>query len=341
MIWLTWRQFRSQAATVAVALVSVAAILAITGPRLAGLYSGEPNPFLTRITATDGMLYYGSTVLVYLLPAVIGIFWGAPLVTRELEMGTHRLVWNQTITRTRWLATKLAVAGLTAMAASGLLSLAVSWWAGPIDTAAGATGGDSFPSRISPLIFGARGIVPIGYACFAFVLGVTIGLLLRRTVAAMAITLALFAVVQIAVPFTVRSHIIPTAQETVTIDRSNIESFRTNNSGQPQELTVSSPPGAWVLSNETIDATGHAVAVLPAWLADCMPPPPGQARSQPNAPAAQACFAKLTDLGYQQQVTYHPAGRFWALQGAETTLFLVLSALLAGLCFWWTRHRLT
>lgn len=280
-------------------------------------------------------------MLVYLLPTVIGIFWGAPLVTRELEMGTHRLVWNQSITRTRWLATKLAIAGLTAMAASGLLSLAVSWWASPIDAAAGTTDGEPFPSRISPLIFGACGIVPIGYAAFAFVLGVTIGLLLRRTVAAMAITLALFAAIQIAAPFTVRSHVIPAAQETVTIERSNIESFRSNNSGQPQELTVTSPPGAWVLSNETIDATGHAVTVLPSWLADCMPPPPGQARRQPDASATQACFAKLADLGYQQRVTYQPASRFWALQWAETTIFLALAALLAGLCFWWTRNRLS
>ncbi|NBE96917.1 transporter [Nonomuraea sp. KC401] len=341
MIWLTWRQFRTQAATVAAALVVVAAILAITGPHLTGLSSGEANPFLTRVTATDGILYYGSAVLVYLLPAVIGIFWGAPLVTRELELGTHRLVWNQTISRTRWLATKLAIVGLAAIAASGLLSLAVSWWAGPIDAAADASGGDPFPSRVSPLVFGARGIVPIGYAAFAFVLGVTIGLLLRRTVAAMAITLALFAAVQLAVPFTVRSHIIPAAQQTVTIDRTNVESFRADNSGQPQELTVASPSGAWVLSNETIDATGHAVAVLPVWMADCMPPPPGQGRSQPNAPAAQACFAKLADLGYRQRLTYQPADRFWVLQGAETTLFLVLSALLAALCFWWTRHRLT
>ncbi|NUW39556.1 transporter [Nonomuraea rhodomycinica] len=341
MIWLTWRQFRTQAATVAAALVVVAAILAITGPRLAVLSSAGANPFLTRVSAADSVLYYGSTALVHLLPAAIGVFWGAPLVTRELELGTHRLVWNQSITRTRWLATKLGIAGLAAMAASGLLSLAVTWWAGPIDAAAGASGGESFPALISPLIFGARGIVPIGYAAFAFILGVTIGLLARRTVAAMAITLAVFAAVQFAVPFAVRSHIIPAAEQTVTIGRTNVQSFRANNSGQPQELTVAGPPGAWVLSNETIDSTGHAVAVLPAWTADCMPPPPGQARSRPNAPAAQACFAKFADLGYRQRVTYQPADRFWVLQGVETTLFLALSALLARLCFWWTRHRLT
>ena len=46
------------------------------------------------------------------VPAVIGVFWGAPLVARELETGTHRLAWNQSVTRTRWLAAKLGVAVL-------------------------------------------------------------------------------------------------------------------------------------------------------------------------------------------------------------------------------------
>ena len=46
---------------------------------------------------------------VLIAPAIVGIFWGAPLIARELETGTHRLVWNQTVTRTGWLATKLAL----------------------------------------------------------------------------------------------------------------------------------------------------------------------------------------------------------------------------------------
>jgi hypothetical protein len=40
--------------------------------------------------------------------------WGAPLVARELEAGTFRLTWNQSITRTRWLAVKLTLTGAAA-----------------------------------------------------------------------------------------------------------------------------------------------------------------------------------------------------------------------------------
>ena len=62
------------------------------------------------------MLYLISIVSILLAPAVIGLFWGAPLIARELETGTSALAWNQSVTRTRWLAVKLTVGGLTAMA---------------------------------------------------------------------------------------------------------------------------------------------------------------------------------------------------------------------------------
>ena len=60
-------------------------------------------------------------------------------------------------------------------------------------------------------MFGPRGIVPAGYAAFAFVLGVAAGILLRRTVPAMAATLVVFAAVQVAVPFAVRPYVRPGA----------------------------------------------------------------------------------------------------------------------------------
>src|SRR5205823_3060366 len=92
--------------------------------------------------------------IVVAVPAVLGIFWGAPLVARELESGTHRLVWTQSVTRTRWMAVRLALVGLAAMAVAGLLSLIVTWWASPFDRA-----------RLDRYAtFDQRYLVPIGYA---------------------------------------------------------------------------------------------------------------------------------------------------------------------------------
>ena len=58
------------------------------------------------------ILYFLSVLVILVAPAIIGIFWGAPLIARELEAGTFRLTWNQSITRTRWLTVKLALIGI-------------------------------------------------------------------------------------------------------------------------------------------------------------------------------------------------------------------------------------
>ena len=111
MIWLTWRQFRAQAAMMSAALAVLAVILAVTGPGLADDYSGGIaactrqgggcSDFVNRFFHEHQDPFLAVTAVVLVLPALIGLFWGAPLVTRELEAGTHRLVWNQSVTRTR------------------------------------------------------------------------------------------------------------------------------------------------------------------------------------------------------------------------------------------------
>ena len=84
------------------------------------------------------------------VPALIGMFWGAPLIARELETGTYRLAWTQGVTRKRWLAVKLGLVGLASMAVAGLLSLMVTWWSSPLDR----VNADPFT------LFDQRGIVP-------------------------------------------------------------------------------------------------------------------------------------------------------------------------------------
>jgi hypothetical protein len=255
------------------------------------------------------------------VPALIGIFWGAPLLARELETGTHRLAWNQSVTRTRWLATKLAIVGAAAAATVGLLSWAVTSWAHYIDQAAG--------DRITPGLFAARGIVPIGYALFAFTLGVTAGMLIRRSVPAMAATLAIYSAAVISMQEWIRAHLTPASHATNPLDTSSLDTLLI---GQGNELTVigsADVPGAWVLSNQTITATGQVFT--------------GPANPQYCGPdaAPQVCTDWVGSLGLRQDLTYHPANHFWSLQWTETGIFIAIAVLLAGFCFWWTRRRLT
>lgn len=227
MIWLTWRQFRTQALVVFSAVAALAVVLMVTGLRLLDTYHADKLGFLNEIQFNrfDDVLYKVGVVVLYVAPPVIGAFWGAPLVARELEAGTHRVVWNQSITRNRWLATKLVFTGLASAAAVGALSLAVTWWSSPIDREAGnGNGAGSFRLPwLSPTLFGARGIVPIGYTIFAFALGVTVGLVLRRSVFAIAVTLVAVVALQVVMPVTVRAHLMAPMQTDITITPLKIE----------------------------------------------------------------------------------------------------------------------
>jgi ABC-type transport system involved in multi-copper enzyme maturation permease subunit len=341
MIWLTWRQFRAQAWAALAILAVIGIAFAITGPHLASLYdtSGIPtcqahsdcatvvSNFLSELKGLDAVLYFVGLGVLYVGPGLIGIFWGAPLVTRELEASTLRMTWNQSVTRTRWIAVKLGLVGLASMAAAGLLSLMLSWWASPINQANThntTRNGSSSLNRLTPLLFGASGIAPVGYAAFAFALGVTAGVLIRRTLPAMAITLAIFAAIQVVVPNWVRPHLISPLHSITALNPARIDQVGITNS----HMTVGAGvdlPGAWVISNQDIDATGHPFTG-----------PPTQACLGPNT---GSCNASISRLHLRQLVTYQPASRYWALQWYETAIFLAAALVLAGFCIWWIRRR--
>src|SRR5262249_53803417 len=259
----------------------------------------------------------GATVM-FLAPAVIGMFWGAPLIARELEDRTYRLAWTQSVTRTRWLAVKLGLLGLAAMAITGLFSLIVTWWASPLDRAA-TLGSPILSNRMMPALFAGHGLVPLGYAAFAFALGATTGALTGRTVPAMAVTIVIFAAVQLIMPGFVRPYLIPPARTTVAVSPSDVNWVPAANG-----LLITGRaaiPGAWVLSTSGHVYTGPATHIL---------------KTCNNGPTSTpACGSAFASLHAQLLVTYQPASRYWALQWYETGIFLAAALALAGSCFWW------
>jgi hypothetical protein len=336
MIWLTWRHLRTQTGLLYGGVLAASVVLAITGPRLARLHG---SAVLDQLTPGDHRLFYSGIVVLALAPAVVGAFWGAPLVARELEAGTHRLVWNQSVTRSRWLAVKIGMTTATAALAVGLLSLAITWWAAPVDGAVGSQRG-SLPLRLTPIAFGMRALDPVAFTVFALSVGVAAGALLRRAVPAMAVTVVVVVVAQLAVPAWVRPHLLPTASQTVTLSRETMDGISADESGSVVRVLVRRPhPGDWVLSQATVNAAGVPVD-LPAWFATCIaPPPPGAVNgTRVRAPDLTGCFGRLSAEGYRQHVVYQPSSRFWPLQWLEAGVLLVASALLFLFTFRWTRR---
>jgi len=334
MIWVTWRQFRTQTWLTVGALAAIGVALLITSRSITDAYNAAGiaacqgdctaaiDSFLRQVRGgASGTVYDVAMLTVYVLPAVIGVFWGAPLIARELETGTHRLAWNQSVTRTRWLATKLAIIGAAAVATVGLLTWAITSWAQRIDDATG--------DLITPGNYGARGIVPIGYALFAFTLGVTLGMLIRRTVPAMAATLGVTIASVFSMEEWVRAHLVAASQSIQPLDLSTFDALMIDQNSQVTVLGSENVPGAWILSNQTITPTGKvfsATADLEVCGMDALP---------------NACEEWLGTLGLRQELTYHPADHFWSLQWVEAGIFVGVALLLTAFCFWWTRRRLT
>jgi hypothetical protein len=343
MTWLTWRQSRAQAIAAAAALTLLAIVLTVTGPNLAHLYDTSgiatchpyaachtlADSFTNKLSKIDVVLYFIGIGVLLLVPGLIGVFWGAPLVTREVEARTFPLAWNQSVTRTRWMAVKLGLVGLLAMATAGLLSLMLTWWSSPIDTSLslGTTSRINL-TRLAPTLFASRDITPVGYAALAFALGVTAGVLIRRTVPAMAATLAGFAAVQVAWPIWIRQHLIAPVHTIVALDPANVFQVKdVDNSLIISATPTFSQPGAWVLSSQLVNESGHPY----------------------HAAASQVCFGNnfqpcqdfIGRLHLRQVVAYQPASRFWDFQWSETVIFVAIAVALAGFCTWWIRRRVS
>jgi hypothetical protein len=168
MTWLTWHQFRTQALVVLGVLVAIAVALALTGPHLVHLYDttvatcrkdNDCGTAETQFLKTDRFRQQVSVVLL-VAPALIGIFWGAPLIARELEAGSYKLGWTQSVTRSP-MARLQGRAGRAGVHRRGRRvephgHLVVQ----PLDRVT--------MSPFSPSSFDRRDLVPVAYAAFAF-----------------------------------------------------------------------------------------------------------------------------------------------------------------------------
>ena len=210
MIWMTWRQHRGAALVGAVVVAVVGAALLALGvtarsnSRRYGLTACLRGGTDCTSAIEQLQRHYHwlppAAASLFVLPLLAGIFWGAPLVAREIETGTFRLAWTQSISRLRWICTKLVLVLGAAAVAMVALSFGAVWAFRPLIPVLG--------NRFRGGWFDAQGIVPAAYTVFALSLGICLGAIWRRTLPAMATTIAVFAVVRIAV-HSIRRDLIP------------------------------------------------------------------------------------------------------------------------------------
>jgi hypothetical protein len=318
MIWLTWRQHRIAAFGILLLLAGVGACLLLTGLPMYAAFQDQGVAGCIGQTSTacgDVLLQFsdqfsglGRELIPFLnlVPALLGMFVGAPLIARELEQGTYKLIWTQAASRRRWLAVKLGLLLALSVAVALVFTAMMTWWRWPLDQIEG---------HFAPYVFDFEGPVVTAYAMFAFALGLAAGVVLRRTVPAIAVTLAGFLAVRLPLELLVR----PRYQSPLTLV------------GDP--VAMGKQPGvagqgSWIVDGGIQDTAGHRLG-----------DPEFIALARAARAASEDWPRYLHDHGYLRWIAYQPASRLATFQAMETAIFAALAVLLIGLTVVWFRRR--
>jgi hypothetical protein len=336
MTWLTWRQYRVQAAVAALVLAVFATVLLVTGFQLAAQW----HTLLASCTAsgTCGSLHQGAVslssplgwdfaVLSLMAPALFGVLVGAPLVAHEFETRTCDFAWAQSITRTRWLAVKVGWLLLAAAVWGGAIAALVTWWSGPRNAAFG----NAFQSNY----FDQQGLVPVAYAVFATALGIAAGAVLRRTLPAIAIVIGGFIGMRLWISQDLRMHFMaPVTTFYGVAANFNPPAGSINTGGGLINKAGQLVTGQF--GNVMID--GVPSASLPAACQRLIPASASGPAGPSNA-TLNAVYGCLQKAGYRQFISYQPISRYWAFQGIETGIYLAVAAALIAITFYAVRRR--
>jgi hypothetical protein len=318
VIWVAWRQQRAETLIAAVVLALLAILLVPTGIEMASRYDHDGlsacaaagradgcrqaiGAFTQRFDAIMGVLPW-----LNLLPGVIGIVLAAPLLL-EIESGTFRLAWTQSITRRRWLAVKLGTAALAAVVAALAMTALVTWWRAPLDHLHG---------RMED-VFDFEGTVGIGYVLFALGLALAVGVVWRRAVPALIAGFAGYTVVRIFVQSWLRERY-----------RSPLTATWPARSGLERPEIAK----AWVLDLRPSDRLGRSIT------------PPGaamQACERRVGTTVGVVDPSCLPADLYNHAVFQPSSRFWEFQLIETALFAGIGVALIGFAAWWVHERIT
>jgi hypothetical protein len=318
---VTWRQHWPALAGVTALLGAIALYLLIMGLQIhhayAALVGCHPAASAScRQLALDLNGYYGSqsgavlasglnaqtvSFLLLAVPVLLGVFTGAPVLARELETGTFRFAWTQGAGRLRWTITKLVLLAAALTAAAWAFSMLYSWYYQPF-LAEGKT------TRFPLQVFGNMGVSFAAWTLFAFALAAFAGAVIRRTMAAIAASLAVWTVLDLTTIMSLRQHY-----------------------QAPVTTIGSAPDGSWALSNWFTGPGGKPVSS--GTIASLL-------QQVPAGPRAQNALATLlSQHHYTSWFSYQPASRFWTFQLIEGGGLLALSLALFAATVYLVRRR--
>ncbi|MEU8928024.1 ABC transporter [Kitasatospora sp. NPDC048545] len=307
LTWLVWRQHRAAfwtgLAVTATGIACFAYQRASMMEYLSGI--GWPTPTSPNWSAGfetyDSRLSTTSSLLGLLMPVLVGVFLGAPLIANDLEHGTGKLVTSQAVSRSSWLARKLGMAVLVVTMCTSALSAAFGWWWGPVSKENKA---------LYWLAGSATGPAPVALTLFTMVGGVAIGMVLRRTLLSMVVTFGFAVAVQLvwASRWLDLGHLV-----TVTM-----------RDGVGNGTFPNLPEGAYDMHQSYLTGAGELLAH-----GTC---------AMETQRVINECLARNDIVGWS--VDYLPPSELSPMLWTGSAILLALTVAVAVFIFWWGRKRL-
>jgi hypothetical protein len=207
--WVSWRLQRTETVVVVGILALLAALLVPTGIKMANVFHDNGLSSCLALNSPSCGQKVGSfqsefqvlTVLANwftLIPGLIGVLLAAPFIL-DLEHGTYRLAWTQSITRRRWLLGKLSLPIAASVASSIVLIALFTWWRAPFVDLFG---------RLDIGVYDTEGSVVIGYTLFALGLALALGAVWRRSAASLAVAFVGYFALRVFVDYWLRDRLV-------------------------------------------------------------------------------------------------------------------------------------
>ena len=210
MTWVSWRLQRTETLIAVGILALLAALLVPTGIQMANAYhqdglsaclSVNPGPVCGQKLGDFQQRFQALTTLANwftLIPGLIGVLLAAPFIF-DLENGTYRLAWTQSITRGRWLLGKLGLPVIAAVLAAAALILLFTWWRAP---------NVHINGRLDIGNYDTTGTVVIGYTLFALALALALGAIWRRAAASLTVAFIGYFALRVFVDYWLRDQLV-------------------------------------------------------------------------------------------------------------------------------------
>src|SRR5665213_646298 len=195
MLRVTWIQHRASLLIMIAIFGLVASFMIATGVSVHGEYakylsnkcSYFGNSPFNRVECSNfgASLLHSLNILttveifMHVVPILIAMFIGAPLVAREFESGSYQFAWTQGTPRSSWLTMKLLFLGTMVVVLAIPLGLIASWYAQPFNAI-------GFVSHWQPGQFDVSAVTLSAICLTGLLSGVLIGALLKKIVSAIA-----------------------------------------------------------------------------------------------------------------------------------------------------------